>query len=97
MTMTSNPTPLQTQEEANAYWADKERKKFVVLLQSGSSRTRRSESFIVVARSLDGAARTAKEMTTLSVGRVRIFIRLATAQDLGCVFTGDGGSSEHAC
>lgn len=75
-----------TQAEADAYWADKERKKYVVTLERGPEWKRpEREIKYVTARSTDLAIRCAKANATLITRPTRVYCRLATAQDLGCV------------
>ena len=83
---------LQTQEQANAYWSDKEYKKWVVVFTAGSRRRRLSGNAIVGAATSAGARRAG---IAAMAGRGHTWVRsaaatvrLATAQDLGCVATG---------
>lgn len=80
---------LQTQEQANAYWADKDYKKWVVTFTAGSRRTRRERSVHVGAVTSNGARRAgvaAMDVMGEKWARSAVStVRLATAQDLGCV------------
>lgn len=82
---------LQTQEQANAYWADKEYKKWVVTFTAGSRRNRRHREVNVGAATGSGARRAAlAAMETMGQTWARSAastVRLARAQDLGCTAT----------
>lgn len=67
--------PIQTQAEANAYWADQEWKKWVVEFTAGARRA----AFI----DMDNRGQTWARNASATV-------RLATADDLGCVRTSGG-------
>jgi hypothetical protein len=73
-----------TQAEADAYWADKEYKKFVVTLERGPQRKPEREILYIGARSTERAIKCAKAHATRIQRPSRIACRLATAQDLGC-------------
>ncbi|WP_304308105.1 hypothetical protein [Pseudacidovorax intermedius] len=84
----------QTQAEANAFWAQHEVKKWVVLFTRGNGRRREQYTVLVSARDRSRAL-------TTGVSVARLFsrkwpcegngtTRLATAQDLGCVHVGEG-------
>lgn len=75
----------QTQEEANAYWADKEHKKWVVTLERGRQSKPEREVLYVTSRTRDGAIRCGKDNAIRITRPARTSARLATAQDLGAV------------
>ena len=89
-------TVIQTQEQANAYWADKDYKKWVVTFTAGSRRKRRTGNSIVGAATSAGARRAGiadmEERGHTWVRSAAATVRLATAQDLGCVYTGGGAA-----
>jgi hypothetical protein len=91
------PVRIQTQAEANAYWADKDYKKWVVDFTTGGRRNRRTAQALVGAATSAGARRAGvAAMEEQGKGWVRSAmstVRLATAQDLGCRYTGpsEGG------
>lgn len=74
-----------TQEDANAYWAQRERKKYVVTLERGPTRNPEREVKYVGARSGSTAVATARVNAFHVKNPSRVFCRLATAYDLGCV------------
>ena len=82
-------TTLQTQEQANAYWSDKEHKKWVVTFTAGSRRKRLSGNSFVGATTSAKARRAGiadmEERGHTWVRSAAATVRLATAQDLGCV------------
>jgi len=82
----------QTQAEANTFWADKPYKKWVVTFTAGSRRNRRIGDSYVGATTSAGALRAGVadmvERGHTWVRRAVVTVRLATAQDLGCVHTG---------
>lgn len=82
---------LQTQEQANAYWAGKDYKKWVVTFTAGSRRNRRHRDVTVGAVTSSGARRAAlaamDAMGETWARSAASTMRLATAQDLGCVAT----------
>lgn len=85
---------LQTQEQANAYWADKDYKKYVVTFRAGTKRKPKFYEVRVGAASANAARRTGIDAAQL-LGHAwcrsaAASVRLATAQDLGCVSTGGG-------
>jgi len=91
-----------TQAEANAYWAEREYKKWVVTLTGpkrtrsvigrfGQSTTRREARVVEMYVSARTRARAIACALANCVERERWIeqtARLATAQDLGCVFVG---------
>lgn len=83
---------LQTQAQANAYWADKEYKKWVVDFTTGGRRNRRTAQALVGAATSAGARRAGvaclEEQGKPWVRSAMATVRLATAQDLGCVHVG---------
>lgn len=85
-------TTLQTQEQANAYWSDKEHKKWVVTFTAGSRRKRLSGNSFVGATTSAKARRAGiadmEERGHTWVRSAAATVRLATAQDLGCVAVG---------
>ncbi|MCO5109978.1 MAG: hypothetical protein M9929_03925 [Burkholderiaceae bacterium] len=88
----------QTQEQANAFWADKEYKKWVVTFTAGARGRRRTGESIVGAASSAGARRAGiadMELRGHDWARcAAATVRLATAQDLGCVYVvGKGGAA----
>lgn len=84
--------PLQTQSQANAYWADKPEKKWVVAFTAGPRGKRRAGQAFVAAATSAGARRAAvadmQERGHAWAGSAAATVRLATVQDLGCVATG---------
>lgn len=76
-----------TQEDANAYWAERERKKYVVTLERGPTRNPEREVKYVAARNGSTAVATARANAFQVKNPSRVFCRLATAYDLGCVAT----------
>lgn len=66
--------------DANAYWANKPMKKWVVNLYHGSRRDER----LVSASTPEGALRTAKANSTISL-KAKGVARLATPEDLGVI------------
>lgn len=83
-------TRLQTQAEANAYWENVEFKKWVVTFTAGSSRSRRTTESLVTSRTSTGARKAAIRHQQIERGNDWVAsaastVRLATAQDLGCV------------
>jgi hypothetical protein len=76
---------LMTQVEANAYWAEREWKKYVVTLEGGTGWRPVTETVYVRARSVEGALGYGKKNATRVKRPHRLTCRLATAQDLGCV------------
>lgn len=69
--------------DAEAYWRDKEYKKYVVRLSKGSGKREESRVYNITARTPERAIRAAKAYSTLT-GRVSGTARLATPTDLGC-------------
>jgi hypothetical protein len=92
------PVRVQSQAEANAYWADKNYKKWVVEFTAGSRRNRRTAQAHVGAASAAGARRAGiacmEEQGKAWVRSAAATVRLATAQDLGCVCTGQEGGAQ---
>lgn len=83
-------TRLQTQAEANAYWENVEFKKWVVTFTAGSRNKRRIAESLVTSRNATGARKAAITHQQIECGNDWVTsamstIRLATAQDLGCV------------
>ena len=87
----------QTQEQANAFWADKEYKKWVVDFTTGGRRNRRTAQALVGVATSAGARRAGvacmEEQGKPWVRSAMATVRLATAQDLGCVYVGGKGGS----
>lgn len=88
---------LQTQEQANAYWADKDYKKYVVAFKAGTLRKPKRLEVSVGAASTNGARRAGLAAADL-LGHAwcrsaMSTVRLATAQDLGCVATAEKGGA----
>lgn len=88
------PVRVQTQAEANAYWADKDYKKFVVVFTAGTRRKPKRCEVNVGAASANAARRTGIDAAVLMghawVRSAAATVRLATAQDLGARYTGGG-------
>lgn len=89
---------IQTQAQANAYWADKEVKKWVVDFSVGPLRKRRNAQSLVAARSTARARAAGIRHQTEVLGNhwvrsAAASVRLATAQDLGCVYVGKEGGA----
>ena len=87
------PVPVrQSQTEANVFWADKDYKKWVVDFTTGGRRNRRTAQALVGAATSAGARRAGvaamEEQGKTWVRSAMASVRLATAQDLGCVATG---------
>lgn len=82
----------QTQDEANAYWAQHEHKKWVVTFTKGPQRNRTIRSLYVGSKTAEGAKRgglaAARLLGLTWAGQANCRVRLATANDLGCVYTG---------
>lgn len=80
---------LQTQEQANDYWANHEYKKWVVKFTKGPRARRVVKEVFVGSTTRDGARRSGvTAMVEMGHGWARSAtseVRLATAQDLGCV------------
>lgn len=76
---------VMTQEEANRYWATQEWKKYVVTMEQGPASKPNREVKYVAARTQALAISTAKRNAMRVLKPARVFCRLATAQDLGCV------------
>lgn len=70
--------------DADAYWASREWKKWVVDLESGPRRKPRRETRYICARTHERAVACAKGETFMTRPRV-VWVRLATPRDLGCV------------
>lgn len=73
-----------THFDAEAYWAQRTHKKWVVHLTKirGYSKPVDSDTKLVSAKTMQGAIDTARYHTTLT-GRIRASARLATPTDLG--------------
>ena len=88
-------TTIQTQAEANAFWADKDHKKFVVEFKAGTLRKPKRWQVNVGAANTNGARRAGLAAADLMghtwCRSAMSTVRLATAQDLGCVATGEKG------
>lgn len=89
---------LQTQEQANAYWSDKDYKKYVVAFKAGTLRKPKRLEVNVGAASTNGARRAGLAAADL-LGHAwcrsaMSTVRLATAQDLGCVATAEKGGAK---
>jgi hypothetical protein len=88
---------LQSQTEANAYWADKDHKKWVVDFTTGGRRNRRTAQALVGASTAAGARRAGiacmEEQGKPWVRCAAATVRLATAQDLGAVYVGGKGGA----
>jgi hypothetical protein len=87
---------IQTQAQANAYWADKDVKKWVVGFFAGPRHKRRTAQSLVAARSsararAAGIQHQAEELGNGWVRSAAATVRLATAQDLGCEYVGQEG------
>ena len=79
MSMVQNPLPGIF--DAEAYWADRLYKKWVVEFTSTSGRT---DTCIACSATADGAIRQARSSTTMR-GRIKVSARLAHPEDLECV------------
>lgn len=88
---------LQTQEQANEYWADKDYKKWVVAFKAGTLRKPKRWQVNVGAANTNGARRAGLAAADLMghtwCRSAMSTVRLATAQDLGCVATGAKGGA----
>ena len=89
---------LQTQEQANAYWADKDYKKYVVAFKAGTLRKPKRLEVSVGAASTNGARRAGLAAADL-LGHTwcrsaMSTVRLATAQNLGCVAMAEKGGAK---
>ena len=89
---------LQTQEQANAYWSEKDYKKYVVAFKAGTLRKPKRLEVNVGAASTNGARRAGLAAADL-LGHAwcrsaMSTVRLATAQDLGCVATAEKGGAK---
>lgn len=73
------------EQEAAAYWATREWKKFVVTLERGNRLRPEREVLYVRARSPSGAVACARRNASRVKTPSRTSCRLATAHDLGCV------------
>lgn len=71
----------QAQAEANAYWADKEFKKFVVTLERGPQRKPIREILYVRARTAERAVACAIDNAMRVTRPTRTSYRLMTARD----------------
>jgi hypothetical protein len=87
---------IQTQEEANAFWACHEVKKWVVVFFRGPQRRLQRREEYVAARHHIGAIRAARISADLNghgwCKEALAQCRLATASDLGCVYVGEEGA-----
>jgi len=75
----------RSQEEAEAYWATRPYKKFVVTLERGPKRNPEREVKYVGARNSSTAIACARVHAFVVKSPSRVSCRLATAFDLGCV------------
>ncbi|WP_157462564.1 hypothetical protein [Curvibacter gracilis] len=82
---------IQTQAQANAFWEGKDYKKWVVDFTAGPRRNRKTAQVLVGAPSSTAARRVGISACELMgkawVRSAASSVRLATAQDLGCVRT----------
>jgi hypothetical protein len=69
--------------DAEAYWAGREHKKWVITLERGSGKKSVRDRILVSARTEDRAIATARKHSLLT-GRVYATARLAHPWDLGC-------------
>lgn len=90
--MTIHTAPVrryQTQEEANAYWAGRDYKKFVISFSTGYGRYAKRLDVNVGASTANVARQVGLNAAALMGHRwckqATATVRLATAQDLGCV------------
>lgn len=76
------------QQEANAYWSEREYKKWVVLFSRGPAYRRECREFYVAARDRESAIITGRAAAVLLnqpwARRAQASARLATHVDLGC-------------
>lgn len=89
---------IQTQAQANEYWAAHEWRKWVVTFTAGPLRRRRREDAFVHSRTATDARRAGlADMVVRGHTWARsasVTVRLARAGDLGCVRTGvEGGAA----
>ena len=91
--MTFQFISAEKQREANNYWASREHKKWVCEFFLGSKFNRKEATCYVSARTKDGALKTgilqAKMFGNTWVDKAMQSVRLATADDLGCVVTAE--------
>ncbi len=90
MSLSIDRIPLQDEQaEANAYWADREYKKWVVRLNRGSGRRAQSVTVYVGAGNKDQATRVGRGAAVLMghgwARQACAHTRLATYRDLGAV------------
>jgi hypothetical protein len=82
---------IQTQAQANAFWEDKDYKKWVVDFTAGPRRNRKTAQVLVGASTSTAARRVGISACELMgkawVRSAASSVRLATAQDLCCVRT----------
>jgi hypothetical protein len=79
---------LPEDQEAEAYWAGKEFKKFAVTVVAGPSKRPTFRDVIYVqTRTAERAIECAKARLASSVRGARFFVSLATASELGCIHT----------
>jgi len=69
--------------DAEAYWATRKYKKWVVYLQKGNGKKAQKDMFIIQARTEERAIKCAKNHSLLK-GCVHGSARLARPSDLGC-------------
>ena len=89
---------IQTQAEANAFWADKDYKKYVVEFKAGTLRKPKRWQVNVGAANANGARRAglaaADLLKYIWCRSAMSTVRLATAQDLGCLATAEKGGAK---
>lgn len=92
MATCASPHILQPQAEADAFWARYETKKWVVRFLAGTKRRRLDYEAYVSSATQDGAVKAAIAFMNLMGKkwwrRASVTARLASAQDLGCTYTG---------
>lgn len=81
--------PREEQEEANAYWADVEHKKWVVLFSRGQGKKKEYKDCFVGGRTSEAAIQNARECVKMLCHpwahrpKISVSARLATYKDLG--------------
>lgn len=87
---------IQTQEEANTFWAAHEVKKWVVVFFRGPQRRQQRREEYVAAKDRSGAIQAGRKSADLNghswCKAALAQCRLATASDLGCVYVGKEGA-----
>lgn len=77
---------LPEDQEAEAYWADKEFKKFAVTVTAGPAKRPTFRDVIYVqTKTADRAIECAKGRLSRAIRGARFSVKLATARELGCV------------